>query len=132
MISNEQAADPAWLKSLCAYRMAVHDDILPACRAVQGGVGLRRSAALPHLHCHPSPLSHSNIRCCTIPHCLLAEQYREEWGDEVVQSCNWAGATCAVVAASPLIGKVAQLSYERTLGTLTGGMLGFLVSNSST
>jgi uncharacterized membrane protein YccC len=49
----------------------------------------------------------------------------------VVQSCNWAGATCAVVAASPLIGKVAQLSYERTLGTLTGGMLGFLVSSSS-
>eukprot|EP00882_Tetradesmus_deserticola_P032897 GHRQ01037538.1.p1 GENE.GHRQ01037538.1~~GHRQ01037538.1.p1 ORF type:complete len:154 (+),score=48.84 GHRQ01037538.1:1272-1733(+) len=57
----------------------------------------------------------------------VPEQYREEWGDEVVQSCNWAGATCAVVAASPLIGKVAQLSYERTLGTLTGGLLGFLV-----
>lgn len=43
------------------------------------------------------------------------------------QTCNWAGASCAVVAASPLIGKVAQLSYERTLGTLTGGLLGFLV-----
>lgn len=56
-----------------------------------------------------------------------AESYREEWADEVVQSCNWAGATCAVVAASPLVGKVAQLSYERTLGTVTGGMLGFLV-----
>ncbi|KAF6265087.1 hypothetical protein COO60DRAFT_1114641 [Scenedesmus sp. NREL 46B-D3] len=58
---------------------------------------------------------------------LWAVPVQEEWGDEVVQSCNWAGATCAVVAASPLIGKVAQLSYERTLGTLTGGMLGFLV-----
>eukprot|EP00879_Flechtneria_rotunda_P009260 GHRR01009694.1.p2 GENE.GHRR01009694.1~~GHRR01009694.1.p2 ORF type:complete len:104 (+),score=26.50 GHRR01009694.1:313-624(+) len=57
----------------------------------------------------------------------VPERYRAEWGDEVVQSCNWAGATCAVVAASPLIGKVAQLSYERTLGTLTGGLLGFLV-----
>jgi hypothetical protein len=57
-----------------------------------------------------------------------ADQYRAEWGDEVVQSCNWAGATCAVVAASPLIGKVAQLSYERTLGTVSGGLLGFLVS----
>lgn len=59
--------------------------------------------------------------------CVMTERYRAEWGDEVVQSCNWAGATCAVVAASPLIGKVAQLSYERTLGTFTGGLLGFLV-----
>jgi len=57
-----------------------------------------------------------------------AEPLRAEWGDEVRQTCNWAGASCAVVAASPLIGKVAQLSYERTLGTLTGGLLGYLVS----
>lgn len=56
-----------------------------------------------------------------------AEPLRAEWGDEVRQTCNWAGASCAVVAASPLIGKVAQLSYERTLGTLTGGLLGYLV-----
>jgi hypothetical protein len=56
-----------------------------------------------------------------------AVDLRHEWGDEVKQTCNWAAASCAVVAASPLIGKVAQLSYERTLGTLTGGLLGFLV-----
>ncbi|KAF8062102.1 hypothetical protein HT031_004362 [Scenedesmus sp. PABB004] len=58
---------------------------------------------------------------------LVPERFRAEWGDEVAQSCVWAGATCAVVAASPLIGKVAQLSSERTLGTLLGGLLGFLV-----
>jgi hypothetical protein len=68
------------------------------------------------------------------PHCQSnhrpAVHLREEWGDEVRQTCNWAAASCAVVAASPLIGKVAQLSYERTLGTLTGGLLGYLVSQS--
>lgn len=31
------------------------------------------------------------------------------------------------MAASPLIGKVAQLAYERTLGTLIGGFLGWLI-----
>lgn len=58
---------------------------------------------------------------------IIPEDLRAEWGDEVTQSCNWAGATCAVVAASPLIGKVAQLSFERTLGTVAGGLLGYIV-----
>lgn len=83
----------------------------------------------------PTPLCLRRPFCLPAPHLLThththshAEHLRAEWGDEVRQTCNWAGASCAVVAASPLIGKVAQLSYERTLGTLTGGLLGFLVS----
>ena len=36
--------------------------------------------------------------------CCDTVELRAEWGDEFVQSCNWAGATCAVVAASPLLG----------------------------
>ncbi len=72
--------------------------------------------------------SQSNTYVCHSTPLLLShpEYLREEWADEVRQSCNWAGASCAVVAASPLIGKVAQLSYERTLGTIAGGFLGFL------
>lgn len=85
--------------------------------------------APPALHPFLSPHQHHRHQHTSTPApCTPVEHLRAEWGDEVRQTCNWAGASCAVVAASPLIGKVAQLSYERTLGTLTGGLLGFLVS----
>lgn len=51
----------------------------------------------------------------------LPPQYR----DEFVRSCGWASVTCIVVNA-PLIGRLAQTSCERTLGTIAGGCLGFL------
>ncbi|GFR45688.1 hypothetical protein Agub_g7103 [Astrephomene gubernaculifera] len=41
------------------------------------------------------------------------------------QSCNWAAITCIVVTA-PLIGKVAQVAFDRLLGTLVGGLIGYM------
>ncbi|KAK9805562.1 hypothetical protein WJX72_005167 [[Myrmecia] bisecta] len=43
-----------------------------------------------------------------------------------LQGCKWAGITIVVVSA-PVIGKVAQYSLERTLGTIAGGLLGYTV-----
>eukprot|EP00891_Asterochloris_glomerata_P007742 jgi/Astpho2/7742/fgenesh1_pg.00116_%23_10_t len=43
-----------------------------------------------------------------------------------LQGCKWAAITCVVVTA-PVLGKVAQVSLERTLGTVSGGLLGLLV-----
>lgn len=45
--------------------------------------------------------------------------------NNIVQGAKWASITCIVVSA-PVTGRVAQVSFERTLGTVTGGFLGFL------
>ncbi|KAL6760710.1 hypothetical protein V8C86DRAFT_3190339 [Haematococcus lacustris] len=45
--------------------------------------------------------------------------------DELVRSSAWAGVTCIMLTA-PLIGRVAQTSTERALGTILGGSLGFI------
>lgn len=47
-------------------------------------------------------------------------------GPNIVQGAKWASITCIVVSA-PVTGRVAQVSLERTLGTITGGTLGFFV-----
>jgi len=40
--------------------------------------------------------------------------------------CQWAAITAAIVA-QPLIGKATQVGFERILGTVSGGLSGFLV-----
>ena len=40
-----------------------------------------------------------------------------------LQGCKWAAITCVVVTA-PVLGKVAQVSLERTLGTVSGVLPG--------
>ncbi|EIE23260.1 hypothetical protein COCSUDRAFT_42167 [Coccomyxa subellipsoidea C-169] len=40
-----------------------------------------------------------------------------------MQGCKWAAITIVVVAA-PMLGKVTQVSVERTIGTIFGGLLG--------
>ncbi|GLC56641.1 hypothetical protein PLESTB_001129800 [Pleodorina starrii] len=55
--------------------------------------------------------------CVTFPpgYASLASNFR--------QSCNWAAITCIVVTA-PVIGKVAQVAFDRLLGTAVGGFIG--------
>jgi hypothetical protein len=57
---------------------------------------------------------------------MLTDEQEREWGDDAQQSLLWGAATPAVIAASPLIGKVVQLAGDRTLGTVIGGALGLL------
>eukprot|EP00198_Chlamydomonas_reinhardtii_P008113 XP_001697450.1 predicted protein [Chlamydomonas reinhardtii] len=75
----------------------------------------RRATRLSIAVCFFGMLGHS------IPfppeHAALATSFR--------QSCNWAAITSIVVTA-PLIGKVAQVAFDRLLGTAVGGFLGFL------
>lgn len=42
-----------------------------------------------------------------------------------MQGCKWAAITIIVVSA-PVLGKVTQVSFERTLGTISGGLLGYI------
>ncbi|CAL8465245.1 g4780 [Coccomyxa elongata] len=44
-------------------------------------------------------------------------------GLQWLQGCKWAAITIVVVAA-PMLGKVTQVSVERTIGTIFGGLLG--------
>ena len=39
--------------------------------------------------------------------------------------CCRASITCIVVSA-PVIGRVSKVSFERALGTITGGLLGYV------
>lgn len=60
---------------------------------------------------------------------LLADKFGDlapRLGPNIVQGAKWASITCIVVSA-PVTGRVAQVSLERTLGTITGGSLGFFV-----
>lgn len=41
------------------------------------------------------------------------------------QGCKWAAITIIVVSA-PVLGKVTQVSFERTIGTTAGGLLGYV------
>ncbi|KXZ48693.1 hypothetical protein GPECTOR_26g596 [Gonium pectorale] len=50
-------------------------------------------------------------------HAVLSSNFR--------QSCNWAAITCIVVTA-PVIGKVAQVAFDRLLGTAVGGFIGMV------
>jgi hypothetical protein len=47
------------------------------------------------------------------------EAHYKLWND-FKNSCKWAAITCVVVTV-PIIGKVAQVSIERSLGTIIGG-----------
>ncbi|KAL6765926.1 Fusaric acid resistance protein-like-domain-containing protein [Haematococcus lacustris] len=51
--------------------------------------------------------------------------WHPEYADKIKQSCNWAAITCVVVTA-PLIGKVAEVSVYRIIGTIIGGAIGYL------
>ena len=42
-----------------------------------------------------------------------------------MQGCKWAAITIIVVSA-PVLGKVTQVSFERMLGTVAGGLLGYI------
>ena len=42
-----------------------------------------------------------------------------------MQGCKWAAITIIVVSA-PVLGKVTQVSFERMLGTVAGGLLGYV------
>lgn len=60
---------------------------------------------------------------------FLADRFGDlapQLGRNIVQGAKWASITCIVVSA-PVTGRVAQVSLERTLGTVTGGTLGFFV-----
>ncbi|CAK0786828.1 hypothetical protein CVIRNUC_010042 [Coccomyxa viridis] len=48
-------------------------------------------------------------------------------GVQWLQGCKWAAIT-VVVVASPMLGKVSQVSMERTIGTVCGGLLGLGIS----
>ena len=57
-------------------------------------------------------------------HALLCDaDLAPRLGNNIVQGAKWASITCIVVSA-PVTGRVAQVSLERTLGTVTGGLLG--------
>lgn len=45
----------------------------------------------------------------------------------VANASKWAAITCVVVTV-PVLGKVTQVGFERTLGTVMGGTLGFVVN----
>ena len=46
--------------------------------------------------------------------------------NNILQGAKWASITCIVVSA-PVIGRVATVSFERALGTLCGGVLGYIL-----
>lgn len=48
------------------------------------------------------------------------------YSDAVSSACKWAAITAAIVA-QPLIGKASQVGFERLLGTLIGGGVGYVV-----
>ncbi|KAG2489868.1 hypothetical protein HYH03_011670 [Edaphochlamys debaryana] len=58
-------------------------------------------------------------------HCLQWSPEQHTLADNFQKSCNWAAITCIVVTA-PLIGKVAQVAFDRLLGTLVGGGVAYI------
>lgn len=46
--------------------------------------------------------------------------------NNVLQGSKWASITCIVVSA-PVIGRVALVSFERALGTICGGLMGYVL-----
>jgi hypothetical protein len=48
------------------------------------------------------------------------------YSNDVSSACKWAAITAAIVA-QPLIGKASQVGLERLLGTLIGGLVGYVV-----
>ncbi|EFJ48876.1 hypothetical protein VOLCADRAFT_90583 [Volvox carteri f. nagariensis] len=56
-------------------------------------------------------------------HCAQFPPEYQMFASNFRQSCNWAAITCIVVTA-PLIGKVAQVAFDRLLGTAVGGFIG--------
>lgn len=46
--------------------------------------------------------------------------------NNILQGAKWASITCIVVSA-PVIGRVATVSFERALGTVCGGVLGYVL-----
>ncbi|GLI59386.1 hypothetical protein VaNZ11_001252 [Volvox africanus] len=56
-------------------------------------------------------------------HCAKFSPEHQVFASNFRQSCNWAAITCIVVTA-PLIGKVAQVAFDRLLGTAVGGLIG--------
>ncbi|CAL5222233.1 g4567 [Coccomyxa viridis] len=52
---------------------------------------------------------------------------QQKTGVQWLQGCKWAAIT-VVVVASPMLGKVSQVSMERTIGTVCGGCLGLGIS----
>ncbi|GAX83155.1 hypothetical protein CEUSTIGMA_g10581.t1 [Chlamydomonas eustigma] len=55
-----------------------------------------------------------------------AINYPDGLAKELQKSFNWAAITCTVVTA-PLIGKVSEVSTYRIIGTVSGGLWGFLM-----
>ncbi|KAK9807116.1 hypothetical protein WJX73_006825 [Symbiochloris irregularis] len=51
----------------------------------------------------------------------VSSRAAQQW----LQGCKWAAITIIVVSA-PVLGKVTQVSFERTLGTIAGGLLGYV------
>ena len=41
------------------------------------------------------------------------------YANDIAKACKWAAITCVVVTV-PVLGKVTQVSFERTLGTVIG------------
>jgi hypothetical protein len=67
------------------------------------------------------------IVCTALPSDTMANAAeRSDLNKHISMGCKWAAITCVVVTV-PLIGKTAQVSLERTIGTVTGGILGFFV-----
>ncbi|GIL77400.1 hypothetical protein Vretifemale_6863 [Volvox reticuliferus] len=68
-------------------------------------------------------LSISLIFFGILGHCAKFSPEHQVFASNFRQSCNWAAITCIVVTA-PLIGKVAQVAFDRLLGTAVGGFIG--------
>ena len=49
-----------------------------------------------------------------------------QWSAAAATICKWAAITAAIVN-QPLIGKATQVGAERVIGTVLGGLCGFLV-----
>ncbi len=76
---------------------------------------------LTHLHAVSRAVSTASSH-----HPLYADIKDRELQNNVLQGAKWASITCIVVSA-PVIGRVAQVSFERALGTICGGILGYLI-----
>ncbi|KAK9806935.1 hypothetical protein WJX72_007993 [[Myrmecia] bisecta] len=63
---------------------------------------------------------------CVVGYGIVAPEagIYDEYPDEIAQAAKWSAIT-AVVVSAPVIGKVAQTGFERILGTIIGGWLGY-------
>lgn len=68
------------------------------------------------------------LSICLVTFGLLGHtvHYPGFWAAEVSKSFNWAAITCIVVTA-PLIGKASETANYRVVGTISGGLWGFLM-----